>query len=242
METVFARPAADPDGGAASAGTTRMARAQAPSHLHAVPDHRAAAWVLDAEALHAEFDDLFAAIDGPTGLEPLRERAAAIWRSVDPVVRGYVGSFPTQTPDEWDAGFEEAHLGEWYRLLIGAHLSPTPGFRWPVRLRNRLPDLGWTATETRRLVRGRELAALAARYGAPAPAAALAIVLVHGTKGWLGPDELACLAARFETMPRTAFRANQHLIPLVEDAYEVVTAALAATTGSTTGRVLLLAC
>ena len=57
-----------------------------------------------------------------------------------------------------------------------------------------------------------------------------------GYKGWLSQDDVRDLLARFRAMDRRAFRRAQHLVPLVEAAFDALTAASRA--GS---RVLVLA-
>lgn len=182
-------------------------------------------WLLDAIGLHAEFDALVEGLNETDGLDRFRARVTEIWRSSDPIVRSYVAALAIHTPEDWAAGFDEGHLGEWYRILMAPYLSPTRSFRWPVRLRNRLPDLGWLASDARRLVRGHELAALALTYSSTTSATAVALVLPHGTKGWLGPRDLEDFLERFRSLDRALFRRNQQLVPLVEDAYEVLTTA-----------------
>ncbi len=182
------------------------------------------AWLLDAVSLHREFDDLFGGLVEDDGLARFRARASVIWRSTDPLIHDYIASLPTQTPDEWDAGFEETHLAEWYRVLMGAHIRPAHGLRSPAAVKDRLPDLGWLPADARRLAWGRELAALADAYGQPDSAAALSLVLPLGNKGWLGQDDVKDFLDRFQAMDPAVFKANQNLVPLVEEIFAVLTA------------------
>ena len=181
-------------------------------------------WLLDAVSLHHEFDDLFGGLVEDDGLASFRERATRIWRSTDPLVRDYVASLPTHTPDEWEAGFDEVHLAEWYRVLMGAYIRPAHGIRSPSAAKDRLPDLGWVPADARRLAWGRELSTLAEAYAEPDSSAALALVLPLGNKGWLSQDDVADFLERLHTMDRDAFRDNQNLVPLVEEIYDVLAA------------------
>lgn len=183
------------------------------------------AWLLDPVGLHREFDDLFAGLVDDDGLARFRARVATLWRSDDPVVHDYIASLPCHTPEEWEDGFEERHLAEWYRVLMAAHLEPTRPFADPVRLKDGLPEVGWTPTDARRLAWGRELIELAQAHGQEDAVAALEIVLRFGNKGWLDQDDLAAYLDGFRHMDRQWFRTAQHLVPLVEDAYEVLRAA-----------------
>lgn len=203
--------------------------------LRAVPDHGGRAWLLDAQALHHEWDELFAGLVDDGGLVPFRARASEIWESGDPVMQDYLGGLRVHTPDEWNDGFEERHLAEWYRVIVAAYIAPVRGFVSPAALKDDLPDLGWVPAEARRLTWGRELAELAAQFGAEEAAAALQLVMRVGNKGWLGQDDIADYLHRFQTMDRRLFRDAQDLIPLVEDAFEVLSIA-----SSAPERVLLL--
>lgn len=199
-------------------------------------DQPGKAWLVDPVGLHAEFDDLFGGLVDDDGLARFRARAAALWRSDDPVVHDYVSSLPCHTPEEWEEGFEERHLAEWYRVLMAAHLEPARPFAAPVRLKDHLPELGWTPSDARRLAWGRELIELAQTYGQEDAAAALEIVLRVGNKGWHHPSDVEDYLEGFRHMDPRWFRGAQHLVPLVEDAYEVLTFA-----ARRPDRVLLLA-
>lgn len=190
-------------------------------------DQPGKAWLVDPVGLHEEFADLFAGLVDDDGLARFRARAGALWRSDDPVVHDYISVLPGHTPEEWEQGFEERHLAEWYRVLMAAHLVPTRAFAAPVRLKDGLPELGWTPSDARRLAWGRELIELAQAYGQPDSAAALEIVVPFGHKGWHDHDDVTAYLDGFQHMDRQWFRSAQHLIPLVEDAFEVLRSAAA---------------
>lgn len=207
METVIVRPPGDARG-----------------MLRPISD-LGTAWLLDPVALHREFDDLFTGLVDERGLIGFRRRATEIWRSTDPVVHDYIAMLPTHTPDEWESGFDEAHLAEWYRVIMGAHLIPTSGVRSPAAIKDRLPDLGWLPADARRLAWGRELSSLAETFGEVEAGTALALVLPLGNKGWLSQDDIAEAIERFRAMDRRRFRNHQNLVPLVEEIYTVLCAA-----------------
>ena len=185
-------------------------------------DGPAPAWALDVASFHREFDDLFAGLVDDRGLVRFRARAAEVWQSDDPGVDAYVAGLRLHTPEEWSAGFEERHLAEWYRLLMVPYLRPVRGFRSPVDLKDGLPRLGWTPSGARRLAWGRELASLAAGYAVEDAAAALAIVLPVGNKGWLHREDALSTLERLRCLDPRVFRDAQHLVPVVEDAYETL--------------------
>lgn len=184
------------------------------------------AWMLDPIELHRELDRL---LGGPSsrqdGLLRLRDRAVEIWHSKDPIVHGYVGSLRVAGPDEWEASFEENQVVEWYRVLMAPHLTPSRAFRAPSLLKRRLPDLGWPPSEARRLALGRELQLLAAAHAGPAALEALVPHLGPGHKGWLSQDDVEAALARFRALDRERFRGRQDLVPLAENAFEVLEAA-----------------
>ena len=215
-------------------GATAVQQRRRPT-LRAVPDHGGRAWLLDPHALHAEWDDLFFGLVDDDGLIPFRARVSEIWECGDPTVQDYLSGLRVHTPDEWNDGFEERHLAEWYRVLVAMYVSPIRGFVSPAALKDDLPDLGWVPAEARRLTWGRELAELAAEFGSEEAAAALELVMRVGNKGWLGQDDIAEYLYRFQTMDRRLFREAQDLIPLIEDAFEVLSIA-----SSAPERVLLL--
>jgi hypothetical protein len=183
------------------------------------------AWLLDPVALHAEFDTLFAGLTDDDGLIPFRGRVSHLWHSHDPVLREFIESQRVHTPEDWEAGFDEQHLGEWYRVLMAAHVVPTRGLSLPGVLKDELPSLGWNASDARRLAWGRELLSLAETHGDESGAAALGHVMRFGYKGWLSQDDVVDLLARFRAMNPRVFRRAQHLVPLVEDAFEALTTA-----------------
>jgi hypothetical protein len=183
------------------------------------------AWMLDPVEFHREFAELYGARSSPEGFVRLRARAARIWRSADPIVQGYVELLRTATPDEWDAGFEETHVVDWYRVLMAPYLTPTRAFRSPDLLKRRLPDLGWSPSEARRLALGRELQLLAEAYAPPEIAGPLGLQLTLGNKGWLSQDDVAGALERMRRLDRHVFRDHQDLVPVVEHAYEVLEAA-----------------
>jgi len=204
-------------------------------NLRAVPDADGRAWLLDAVALHEEWEDLFYGLVDDNGLVPFRARVAELWECGDPVAQDYLGGLRVHTPDEWNDGFEERHLAEWYRVLISAYISPIRGFASPAALKDDLPDLGWVPADARRLTWGRELSELAAEYTSEEAAAALELVMRVGNKGWLSQDDISDYLYRFQMMDRELFREAQDLIPLVEDAFGVLNIA-----SSAPERVLLL--
>jgi hypothetical protein len=215
-------PAAEPD-----PFVGRIRRARRPA-LRAVPDEGGRAWLLDPVALHAEWDELFAGLVDDSGLVPFRERVAGIWENGDPAVQEYLSGLRVHTPDEWEHGFEERHLGEWYRVLISAYISPVRGFVSPAALKDDLPDLGWVPSEARRLTWGRELAELALEYASEEAGTALELVMRVGNKGWLGPYDVEDYLNHFRSMDKRMFRDAPDLIPLVEDAFEVLMIAASA--------------
>jgi len=184
-------------------------------------------WLLDAASFHHEFDALFSHLSGPAGTAPLRERATTLWQSSDPVVADYVSRLPFETPEEWEVGFEEHHLGQWYRLLMAAYLTPGLDLEHPTTLRQRLPELGWSPADARRVAHGRELVCLAELFGAPGPATALALVLGTGNKGWLSQDDVDATLRQLQSLDRRAFRRAQELVPACDDLWTCLESAAA---------------
>lgn len=180
------------------------------------------AWALDVEPFHREFDELFTGLVDDRGLLRFRARAAEVWQSDDPDVAQYIAGLRVHTPEEWTAGFEERHLAEWYRLLMVPYLRPVRGFRSPVHLKDGLPTLGWTASSARCLAWGRELSTLAETFGSEDAAAALTIVLPVGNKGWLSQDDAVVMVERLRALDPRSFRHAQELVPVVEDAFAVL--------------------
>jgi hypothetical protein len=187
-----------------------------------------AAWLLDAKSFHDEFDELFAGLGERDGLERFWGRALGVYGDPDPEIRRYLVTVECRPPERWAAGFDEAHLAEWYRILMGRHLRPTPGFRSPSAVKDRLPDLGWARSDARRVAFGRELCTLAERHADPDCAAALASVLPMGNKGWLSAEDVAACIDRLRAMDSSMFRRHRNLVPLVEEIYAVLEHAAAA--------------
>ncbi len=50
-----------------------------------------------------------------------------------------------------DPSHRPTDLGDWYRLLMAGYLTPTRAFRLPDVMKRRLPELGWSPAEARRL-------------------------------------------------------------------------------------------
>lgn len=194
------------------------------------------AWLLDPVSFHAEFDRLFADLTDDDGLYRFRDRVIDLWHSTDPVKTRYIGTLRTHTPEEWEEGFEERHLAEWYRIVMADHIVEARGWADTTALKDDLPDLGWSPSEVRRLVWGRELSELAQAYSGEDTAMALTIVMRVGNKGWLSQDDIAGWVDAFRHMDREWFRGKQHLVPLMEDTFDVLTGA-----SVHRGRVLLLA-
>jgi hypothetical protein len=217
----------DPDEGYAprqdldAAGQPRRAVIRARRALRPVSDIDGRAWLLDAVGMHDEFDELFTGLVDDGGLVPFRERVTSIWTADDDLVQSYLARLRVHAED-WEVGFEERHLAEWYRVLIAAYIEPVRGFASPPELKDELPDLGWTPADARRLTWGRELSELAAVYSDEQAAAALELVMRVGNKGWLSQDDIGDYLYRFQTMDPAWFRGAQHLVPLVEDAYAVL--------------------
>jgi len=184
------------------------------------------AYMLEPVDFHREFTELFAALSTPEGFVQLRARATRLWHSDDPVMRGYIELLHTATPEDWEAGLDEGHVVDWYRILMAGYLIPTPAFHWPDLIKRRLPDLGWSPAEARRLAWGRELQLLAEAHGTPELASRLALHFTLGHKGWLSQDDVETALARLRALDRARFRRNQDLIPVVENAYEVLEAAV----------------
>ena len=207
-----------------------------PTLLTSGPHTAAVAWSLDAVAFHAELESLLSHLDGPLGTGPVRERAAALWQSDDPEIRGYVSLLPLDTPEDWAVGFEEHHLGQWYRLLMAGHLRPARALADATTVARRLPELGWSPADARRAARGRPLHTLARTHATPPTATAIGLVVNHGCKGWLAADDLREVLQRLQAIDRRSFRRAQDLVPLCEDLWDTCEAAL----GEGEDQVLLL--
>lgn len=183
------------------------------------------AWLLDPVAFHREIDALVDPTSVAAGDVRLRHQAARTWRSADPIERTYLEVVPTATPEDWEASLDDSHLVEWYRVLMARHLTPTRAYHSPEVLKARLPELGLSPSEARRIALGRELQLLARTYASAAVAARLSLQLTMGTKGWLDHDDVVAAMARLRALDRGAFRGRADLVPVVENAYEVLEAA-----------------
>jgi hypothetical protein len=209
--------------------------ASAKRRARAVSADLGAAWLLDAKSFHDEFDELFAGLGDRDGLERCWGRALGVCGDADPEVRRYLATVEVRPPQQWATRFDEAHLAEWYRILMAPHLRPTPGLQSPGAVKDRLPDLGWARGECRKLAFGRELCTMAQSYGDPECAEALCAALPVGAKGWLSQDDIGRFLDALHALDRDRFRQFQNLVPVVDDIYHVLGAAAAAS-----GRVLLL--
>jgi hypothetical protein len=185
-----------------------------------------AAWLLDAKSFHDEFDELFAGLGDRDGLERFWGRALRVCGDPDPEVRRYLATVEVRPPEQWATRFEDAHLAEWYRILMASHLRPTPGLQSPGAVKDRLPDLGIARPDARRLAFGRELCTLAQAYADPDCAAVLTSVLPMGNKGWLDQVDIATFIDDLHNLDRKVFRDHQNLVPLVEEIYHVLGAAV----------------
>jgi hypothetical protein len=188
------------------------------------------AWMLDAVEFHREFDALLAdALSGPRG-DALRTRAASMWRETDPIARTYLEVLRVAPPDFVTPSnrareIETADLADWYRLLMAGYLTPTRAFRAPDVLKRRLPELGWTPSEARRLAHGRPLQSLADTYADGQVIARVAPDLALGERGWLTQDDVTAALDRLRALDPRVFRHRQELVAVVEQAHEVLEAA-----------------
>ena len=80
----------------------------------------------------------------------------------------------------------------------------------------------WPGPDARRLAWGRELATLARTCEPQRLAGRLELALPFGNKGWLSAADAEAFRARFREMPRRAFRGRGHLVPLVEECFELL--------------------
>lgn len=183
------------------------------------------AWMLEPVEFHREFVELYGARSSPDGHVRLRAQATRVHRSGDPIVQGYVEMLRGASPDEWQAGFVDAHVVDWYRVLMAPYLTPTRAFLTPDLLKRRFPDLGWSPSEARRLALGRELQLLAETYAPDEGGRRLSLHFNLGNKGWLSQDDVEAALARMRRLPRSAFRRHQDLVGVVEHTYEVLEAA-----------------
>ena len=204
---------------------------EAMDRVHVIPDAslqaRSAtsfsrAWVLEPEPFHHEFDALYASIDTAEGLTRMRWLATQTWRSTDAVTHDYVDMLRTGSADDWEVAFDEAHLADWYRVLMAAHIEPVPAVTSPKVLKERLPQLGFTPSEARRLAYGRELKSLVETFGSVPVVAQIAPQLTIGSRGWLSQDDVVGARDRLRGLDPRRFRDVQDLIPLVEDLYALL--------------------
>jgi len=184
------------------------------------------AWVLEPAAFHHEFDALYSSIDTAEGLTRMRWRATQTWRSTDELTHGYVDMLRTGSADDWEIAYDEAHLADWYRVLMAAHLEPLTAVATPKALKERLPQLGFTPSEARRLAYGRELKSLVETFGSVPVVAQIAPQLTIGSRGWLSQDDVAAALDRLQNLDRRCFRDAQDLIPLVEELYALLDSAV----------------
>jgi hypothetical protein len=176
------------------------------------------AWMLDAVAFHREFDELVHDASPVDGHASVGEVATRVWLGNDPIARTYLDVLRLPPIDE-------SHLADWYRVLMAGYITPTRAFRPPDLLRRRLPDLGWSAVEARRLAHGRELQLLADAYASDLTANVLASHLTLGDKGWLSQDDVAVALERMRGLDPRLFRRHPDLVEVIEQAYEVLEAA-----------------
>jgi hypothetical protein len=188
---------------------------------HAMPA-TSRAWVLDAAAFHDEFDSLYSGIDTSEGLTRMRWLATQTWRSTDDITHHYVDMLRTYSADDWEVAYEEAHLVDWYRVLMASHLRELPAVSSPKALKDRLPLVGWTPTEARRFVFGRELQSLVETFGSVPVIAQIAPLLTTGSRGWLSQDDVDGALARLRSLDPRRFRDVQELVPLVEQLYALL--------------------
>jgi len=180
-------------------------------------------WMLDPIEFHQDFEALLAS---PDGLVDVRDRATEIWHSSDPALRSYVELLAVD-PENWRCECEDAHLVEWYRVLMAPYLIATVPLQCPDAVRRGLPQLGWHTSEARRLARGRELLTLAERHLDDAIVERLRLRFAWGTKGWLDHDDITLALERMRRLDRSVFRDHQDLVPMIENAFHVFEAAAA---------------
>lgn len=204
-----------------------------------------AAWLLDVASFTSEFSTLWNQLGDPAARRraaagagdtahpgmalvrsgdtaALREMAARRWASGDPVVAGHVARMVVSSPDDWATGFDDQHLGAWFRLCLAGHLTPVVAPPNAEILRTGLPQLGWSALDTRRLLRGRELSELATVIDPDGFGPAVALALGHGHKGWMDPDDAAAARNRLADTERSRFRTAQHLVGPCEQLWELL--------------------
>ncbi|MEI7591595.1 MAG: hypothetical protein WCK41_00070 [Actinomycetes bacterium] len=183
------------------------------------------AWLLDPEPFHTEFDQLYAGIESSEGLTRLRWAATQTWRSTDVVTHDYVDMLRTESADDWEDAYDEKHLADWYRVLMASYVEPITAIKTPKALKERLPLLGFSASESRRLAYGRELQGLVEAFGSLPVVAQIAPFLSIGSRGWLSQDDVESALNRLHGLDRTIFRDAQELVPMVEDLHAMLSAA-----------------
>ena len=175
-------------------------------------------WMLDTVAFHHDFQDRLLGADG---LVSLRDRAVQLWDGSDPIVQSYLVCLEVSSPEDWYRACEDTYLVDWYRVLMAPWLTPTHSIQAPDILRRGLPHLGWHATESRRLARGRELLTLAERHLDTAALDRLLIRFGWGHKGWLDIADITGALDRMRGLDPHRFRGHADLVPVVENAFEV---------------------
>jgi hypothetical protein len=175
-------------------------------------------WMLDSIAFHHDFEERLL---GHEGLVAVRDRAIQLWDGVDPVVHSYLAALVVSSPEDWYRACEDTYLVDWYRVLMAPWLTPTHSIHGPDALRRGLPHLGWHATESRRLARGRELLTLAERHLSPAALDRILVRFGWGHKGWLDLEDVTGALDRMRTLDPRKFRQHPELVTVVENAFEV---------------------
>ena len=219
---------------------------EAMERVHVVPESRkgsqtltsfSRAWLLDPVSFHHDFDVLYDGIDTSEGLARMRWLATQTWRSTDDAVHHYVDLLRTGSADDWEVHYDESQLADWYRVLMAEHLGAIPAVDAPKALKERLPQVGWTQTEARRLAYGRELQSLVEAFGSVPVVAQIAPLLTIGSRGWLSQDDVEQGLDRLHALDPRLFRDAQDLVPLVEQLHATLSAARAHP-----DRVVLLIC
>lgn len=181
--------------------------------------------MLDPGELHDEVDPLLRDAISTGDLGALRDRAAEVWRSGDPIARTYLEVLRVGPPEEWVPPSSTAQLGDWYRVVMATHLTPTRAVRAPDLVKRRLPELGWSPPEARRLAHGRELQSLIETHGDARLFTTLAPDLTVADRGWLTQHDVDAGLERLRALDRRVFRDHQDLVSTVEQVYEVLEAA-----------------
>jgi hypothetical protein len=183
------------------------------------------AWLLDPVEFHSDFDQMYAEIDTAEGLTRMRWRATQTWRGTDDATHEYVDMLRTGSADDWEVAFDEVHLADWYRVLMAGHVEAAPAVGIPKTLKERLPQVGFTPTEARRLAYGRELKSLVETFGSVGVVAQIAPLLAIGGRGWLSQDDIKLGLHRLRGLDPSVFRDAQDLVPLVDQLYAMLAAA-----------------